>query len=135
MSSEEREGAELVRTAEKFQIDSSQPYLDTQQSLQDRLSRDGVGLSSTLKMPMVRGNGQGWQYLLPPPPQLSAGFTPVEEGGGMDPDCCLGLWLWPKQQFSIYTLFGGNTRECPFSNNYKSTNHRFIIRYPFAAET
>lgn len=79
---------------------------------------------------MVRGNGQGWQYLLPP--QLSAGFTSVDEWevslcfqvGEMDPDCCLGLWLWLKQQFSIYTLFGflrGNTRECPFSNNYTLT--------------
>ena len=57
---------ELVREVEKFRLDIVGLTLT-----HSKVFSRGVGLSSTLELPLVRGAGQGWQYLLPP------GLVPV----------------------------------------------------------
>ncbi|TWW76609.1 hypothetical protein D4764_13G0012710 [Takifugu flavidus] len=78
---------ELVREVEKFRLDI-------------------VGVTSTHD----KGSGtslleRGWTFY----------HSGVADGGGTDPDGC--LCLWPKQQFSVSTIFGvlrGSAGECSF---------------------
>lgn len=50
------------------------PHLNAQQACLEPASSRGVGLSFTLKLPMVRGDKQGWQFL------LASGAMPVHWG-------------------------------------------------------
>ena len=99
---------ELVHEVEKFRQD----IVGLTSTHSKGFSR-GVGLSSTLELPLGRGAGAGVAILIAP--RLGAcmlELTPVDERvaslrlwvGGTDPDCC--LCLWSKQQLRVSTLFG-----------------------------
>ena len=66
-----------MREVEKFRLDIVGLTSTHSKGSGTRAFSRGVGLSSTLELPLVRDAGQGWQYLLPP--GLVPEFTPVDE--------------------------------------------------------